>query len=71
MQVKVFRCVCGFEVRAMLSQECVAAFRSDPEAWQKLCAYSNLVQAPNNCPRFLDSISPYARSEKRLRRPRL
>lgn len=40
----------------MLSQGRSAAFRMDPETWQKLCAYSNQVHAPRDCPRFLEAI---------------
>src|SRR3954465_12525814 len=58
MQVKAFQCVCGFKVRAMLTQGCAAAFRPDPEAWQKLCAYSNQVHVPQDCPPLSGSNQP-------------
>src|SRR3954470_16086333 len=70
VQVKVFRCVCGFRVRAMLSQGRSAAFRMDPETWQKLCAYSNQVHAPRDCPRFLEAIDSCGRTGRRSQRPR-
>ena len=70
MQVKAFQCVCGFKVRAMLTQGCAAAFRPDPEAWQKLCAYSNQVHVPQDCPRFLEATSPYIRTKRSKRRSR-
>src|SRR3954464_1325073 len=70
VQVKVFRCVCGFRVRAMLSQGRSAAFRMDPETWQKLCAYSNQVHAPRDCPRFLEAIDSCGRTGRRSPRPR-
>ena len=69
MQVKIFRCLCGFKVRAMLLQGRGAAFRMDPETWQKLCAYSNQVYAPRDCPRFLEAIDSCGRTGRRLRNP--
>jgi len=70
MRVEVFRCVCGFTVRAILVQGCATAFRPDPEAWQQRCAYSNQIQAPKDCPRFLETIDPYGQADKRSRRTR-
>jgi len=68
MWIKVFRCACGFKVRAMLSHGCAAVFRPDPEAWQELCAYSNLVEVPKDCPRFLEVVDPYGQAKKRSQR---
>lgn len=69
MRIKVFQCVCGFAVRAILSQGC-AVFRPDPEAWQKRCVYRNRIQVPKGCPRFLEATNPYAKRARETRRPR-
>jgi len=69
MWIKVFRCACGFKVRAMFAQGCAAVFRPDPEAWQELCAYSNLIDLPKDCPRLLEVIDPYGQAKKMSRKP--
>ena len=68
MWIRAFRCVCGFEVRALLAHGC-ATFRPDPEAWQKLCAYSNQLHAPKDCPRFLEAAALHARVYSRANEP--
>jgi hypothetical protein len=57
MRVEIYRCRCGLEVRAMVSEGCVAA-RIDRTEWLKQCLEQNTLRDPWSCRQLVAIVRP-------------